>query len=489
MRKTLTGFLTLAVLLGTATATATATGVHGPVPDPPGTSTARKADPTDIKNRVLAIPGMRLIDEKPYPGYRFFTLGYKQPVDHRDPGKGTFEQRLTLLHKNTGRPTVFHTSGYSLYTYPLRTEPTQIIDGNEVSLEHRFFSKSKPEPGDWSKMTIHQAADDQHRLFTALKKIYTEKWISTGSSKGGMTATFYERFHPKDMDGVVAYTSPNDVNDAEDSAYDRFFATVGTQECRDRLKQVQREALVRRVPMEKRLADWAVANRASFKTLGSVAQAWEVGVRELAWNYWQSGSYEGCTWLPDAATATDDELYDAVGWIAQFTTLSDKGLSDYSPYYYQAGTELGSPALALTHLQGLTRFERPAPRNFVPRDIPMAFKPGVMKDIDRWVRGHARRMLFVNGEYDPWSAEPFRLGEDARDSYVLTAPGTDHNAQIKNLKARDKALATARIQDWADVAPDDVRDDPSTAEPLAPYDTKLDRRSSGPGALSHGLRP
>jgi hypothetical protein len=509
MRKTLMGLLSLAVLLGTATTTATATGVPGPVATHPGGSsgpqptpaagtaaipdladTTDLADTADIKDRVLAIPGMRLIGEKPYPGYRFFTLGYRQPVDHRDPSQGTFEQRLTLLHKDTGRPTVFHTSGYSLYTSLLRTEPTQLIDGNEVSLEHRFFSQSRPEHSDWSTMTIRQAADDQHRLFTALKKIYRKKWISTGSSKGGMTAVFYERFHPRDMDGVVAYVSPNDVDDEEDSAYDRFFARVGTKECRDKLSRVQREALLRREPMERRLNDWAAANRAGFKTLGSLSQAFEVAVRDLAWNYWQSRSREGCAWIPDPATASDDELYDAVSWISQFSTLTDKGLTDYRPYYYQAGTELGSPDFAVPHLRGLTRYERPSPRAYVPRDIPMSFKPGVMKDIDRWVRGHARQMLFVNGEYDPWSAEPFRLGEDAEDSHVLTAPKGDHSAQIRNLTARAKALATARIQRWAGVAPAEVDEDPARARPLAPYDTALDRQTDEErGDPPRGLRP
>ncbi|MFF0447017.1 S28 family serine protease [Streptomyces sp. NPDC004609] len=471
MRRALTGLLSLAVLLGTATATAT--GAISPESlTPPGMSTAQQ---TDIKDLILAIPGMRLIKETPHPDYRFFTLSYRQPIDHRDPSKGTFQQRLTLLHRDTARPSVFHTSGYSLYPSLMRTEPAQIIDGNEVSLEHRFFSQSRPERGDWTTMTIRQAADDQHRLFTELKKIYTKKWISTGSSKGGMTAVFYERFHPKDMDGVVAYASPNDVDDTEDSAYDRFFNSIGTPECRDKLKSLQQEALVRRVPMERRLDDWAVANRASFKTLGSLSEAYEAAVRDLAWNYWQSGARDNCASVPDPTTASDQDLYDAISWITQFSSLSDRGLKDTSPYYYQAGTELGSPALDLPHLKGLTRFAPPSPRTFVPRHIPMAFKPGVMKDIDRWVRNHARRMLFVNGEFDPWSAEPFRLGEDTEDSYVLTAPGTNHYTEIASLKARDKALATARIQEWAGVAP--VGEDPSEAEALAPYDATLDRRA------------
>ncbi|MGV9241532.1 S28 family serine protease, partial [Streptomyces nigra] len=186
MRKALRWLLALTVLIGTLSTAGAATAAG------PESGTA------DIKERLLSIPGMSLIEEKPYTGYRFFVLNYTQPVDHRRPSKGTFQQRITVLHKDTARPTVFYTGGYSVSTTPRRAEPTQIVDGNQVSMEYRFFTPSRPEPADWSKLDIWQAASDQHRIFTALKKVYSKNWISTGGSKGGMTATYYERFYPKD---------------------------------------------------------------------------------------------------------------------------------------------------------------------------------------------------------------------------------------------------------------------------------------------------
>ncbi|GHJ24483.1 hypothetical protein TPA0909_60970 [Streptomyces albus] len=128
---------------------------------------------------------MSLIEEKPVDGYRFFVLEYKQPVDHRHPGKGTFKQRISILHRDTNRPTVFYTGGYNLNTSPSRSEPTQLTDGNQVSMEYRFFTPSRPDPADWSKLTIWQAASDQHRIYQALKKIYGKNWIATGWQQGG----------------------------------------------------------------------------------------------------------------------------------------------------------------------------------------------------------------------------------------------------------------------------------------------------------------
>ncbi|MFJ4472386.1 S28 family serine protease [Streptomyces sp. NPDC089424] len=466
MRKALRWLLALTVLIGTLSTA--------------GAATAAQPEATDIKDRLLSIPGMSLIEEKPYPGYRFFVLNYAQPVDHRKPSKGTFQQRITVLHKDVSRPTVFYTGGYNVSTTPSRREPTQIVDGNQVSMEYRFFTPSRPSPADWTKLDIWQAASDQHRIFTALKRIYSKNWISTGGSKGGMTATYYERFYPRDMDGVVAYVAPNDVVNDEDKAYDRFFAGVGTKECRDRLNGVQREALVRREPLEQRYQAYAAENGYTFDTVGSLDKAYEATVLDYVWGFWQYSLLSDCGTIPaDAKNATDEEIWNSIDTIAGFSFYTDQGLEPYTPYYYQAGTQLGAPTIVFPHIEKkYVRYGYLPPRYFVPRSIPMKFREGAMEDVDSWVRHNARHMLFVYGENDPWGAERFRLGKGAHDSYVFTAPGANHGANVAGLRAEQKALATAKILRWAGVASTAVAADPAAAKPLATYDARLDKRGA-----------
>ncbi|MEU6666361.1 S28 family serine protease [Streptomyces sp. NPDC046727] len=461
MRKALRWLLALTVFIGTLSTAA-------------GAATAAGSEPTDIKDRLLSIPGMSLIEEKPYPGYRYFVLNYAQPIDHRHPDRGTFQQRITVLHKDVTRPTVFYTSGYNVSTTPSRREPTQIVDGNQVSLEYRFFTPSRPDPADWSKLDIWQAASDQHRVYEALKPLYSANWLATGGSKGGMTATYYERFYPRDMDGVVAYVAPNDVVNNEDSAYDRFFATVGTKECRDRLNAVQREALVRREPLEKRYAQYAADNGYTFTTIGSLDKAYEAVVLDYVWGFWQYSLLKDCGTIPaNATTATDDEIWNSVDTISGFSAYTDQGLTPYTPYYYQAGTQLGAPTIHFPHIEkSLIRYGYQPPRNFVPRSIPMRFQPRAMRDVDTWVRHHATHMLFVYGQNDPWGSERFRPGKGARDAYVFTAPGLNHGANVAGLVPNEKSLATARILKWAGLPPATV----AQASPLAKYDAKLDAR-------------
>ncbi|MDX2593535.1 MULTISPECIES: aminopeptidase [Streptomyces] len=477
MRKALRWLLALTVFIGTLSTAGAATAAP-----------SAASGPTDIKDRLLAIPGMSLVQEKPYPGYRYFVLNFTQPVDHRHPDRGTFQQRITVLHKDVTRPTVFYTSGYNVSTTPSRREPTQIVDGNQVSLEYRFFTPSRPDPADWSKLDIWQAASDQHRVYEALKPVYGANWLATGGSKGGMTATYYERFYPRDMDGVVAYVAPNDVVNKEDSAYDRFFAKVGTKECRDRLNAVQREALVRRTSLEEKYARYAADNGYTFDTIGGLDKAYEAVVLDYVWGFWQYSLLKDCDSIPaDAAHATDDAIWDSVDTISGFSAYTDQGLETYTPYYYQAGTQLGAPTIHFPYIEReLIRYGYQPPRNFVPRSIPMRFRPDAMRDVDTWVRHHATHMLFVYGQNDPWGSERFRLGAGARDSYVYTAPGLNHGANVAGLVPDQKALATARILEWAGVASPAVRSDPSAAKPLARPDARLD---AGAVEREPGLRP
>jgi hypothetical protein len=406
----------------------------------------------DIVSRLTAIPGMKVLAERPTtPGFRYFLLSYVQPVDHRHPERGTFQQRLTLLHESTDRPMVLHTTGYNLNDVPaFRSEPTQIVDGNQISVEQRFFTPSRPDPADWSKLDIWQAATDHHRLVVALKTIYTGKWISTGASKGGMTSIYHARFYPHDVDGVVAYVAPNDANNKADAAYDRFFKTVGTDPvCRQKLKDLAAEALKRRPEMVARLEAVAKEQGLTFTILRTADRAYENSVMDFEWGFWQFNLQSECADVPDTTVSTD-QLYAYVDQIAGLTFYSDQGLAPFIPYYYQAGTQLGWPSPKFKNLKGLLRYPGIyQPRSYVPADISMHFDPRVMGDVDRWVRTQGDHLMFLYGQNDPWGAEPFRLGRGTRDSYWYDVAGLNHSGRlIAQLPAGQQEQATTALLRW-----------------------------------------
>ncbi|WP_043640324.1 S28 family serine protease [Nonomuraea candida] len=423
----------------------------------------RPASQDDLLDRLKAIPGLTVVSETRPSGYRFFVLSYTQPVDHRHPGKGAFQQRLTLLHRSVEAPVVLYTGGYGLPVNPTasRTEPTRLLDGNQVSVEHRFFRSSRPSPADWDDLTIWQEATDEHRIVRALKTVYSGKWLQTGASKGGMTSVYHRRFYPDDVDGVVAYVAPDDPVNVEDRAYDRFFARVGTGACRTALANVQREALKRRARMVALLEADAARNGYTFAgTLGSADRSFEMTVLDTVWAFWQYRNEADCASVP-AATATDEELYAWIDAVASFGFYTDQGLEYYLPYYYQAATQLGWPDLAFRHLRGLTR--HPGlyqPNSVLPAALRSRHDPRPMLDVDHWVRTRAERMLFVYGENDPWSAE--RFTPSRRDSHLYVAPGANHGASIALLSEADRAAATATLLRWAGAPP--ARRSPEAAD-------------------------
>ena len=421
-----------------------------------GAGTARADD--DIRARLEAVPGMRVTSERQASGYTFFMLAYRQPVDHRNPSRGTFEQRLNLLHRSTGRPMILHTTGYDVPDYAFAAEPTKLVDGNQVSVEERYFSPSRPEPTDWTYLDIWQAAADHHRVVRALKPIYAKPWISTGASKGGMATVYHQVLYPHDLAGAVPYVAPNNPHVRDQRPYTRFLRTVGPASCRAALTRVQRYALAHRTALDAKYAAQAKENGWTFEILGSVDRALEMAVLDTAWAFWQYHGESDCGSVP-GPDLTVDAAYAFLDKIDGMDFYADQGAAPYIPYYYQAGTQLGwpEPDFARLGLRGLLRYPRLyTPRSNVPRSIPMRFDPRVMPVIDQAVRHAGRHLLFVYGQADPWSVKRFRLGPGTRDSALYVAPGANHGATIGALDAADEKAATARLLRWAGVSPASV---------------------------------
>lgn len=431
--------IAMALIMGTA-------GLTAAVP-------AAQAATPDIADQLRAIPGMTLVSEQvppPAPGFRFFMLTYRQPADHTNPQGATFQQRFSLLHRETDRPMVLHTTGYNMPEFAFRSEPTQLLDANQISTEQRFFLPSRPAPADWSNLTIWQAATDHHRLIQALKPIYNQKWISTGASKGGMTSVYHRRFYPGDLAGVAAYVAPNDVVNREDGAYDRFFDVVGNSAaCRAALNNFQIEAFNRRTDLVAMYEAAAAANGWTFdQVFGTADQAFEIALLDTRWAFWQFFGQSSCPSVPPT-TASTDAIFQFVDAVAGWGSYADQGILAFEPYFYQAATQLGWPELKFKYVRDLFRY--PGSYNeantSLPRDLRSKHDPWPMQDIDHWVTKTSSQMLFVYGANDPWGGEQFH--PSGNDSYLYVAPGSNHGANISRLTAADRAAATATLKRWA----------------------------------------
>ena len=142
----------------------------------------------------------------------FYEVFFRQPIDHNNPSVGTIKQKAFLFFKGFDRPTVMYTSGYGLsdawknYTH---LDIAANMDANLIIVEHRYFGDSKNlDDTRWDYLTIEQAAADHHAIFQSLKPLLPKEWVSTGTSKDGMTSLFYRYFYPNDMTVTTVFCSP-----------------------------------------------------------------------------------------------------------------------------------------------------------------------------------------------------------------------------------------------------------------------------------------
>lgn len=419
-----------------------------------------KAPPRDeLLERLARIPGLtvQFEDVEPSPGFRYLYLSYTQPIDHDRPKRGTFEQQFALLHHSFDAPMVAYASGYDMDGFPFRAEPTALVDGNQIDIAQRFFPSSRPEPTNWRDLDIYQAAADQHRLIQALKSIYQGRWLSTGGSKGGMATVYHRRFFPDDVDGSIAYVAPNDV-DNDDDRYGEFLTKVGPTECREDLIALLRRGLQLRDDVVPWIEERAAESGCPFGP-GEADYVYEATVAGRYWSFWQ---YEGELSCPDLPTPKAS-TYEALDWLGltyltgacEGDTTGAESDDYFLAYYYQSGTELGWPDdYYPPQLEDLLRYPSTySPREVVPAEIPMVFDASAMPDIDRWVRREGSELMFVYGENDPWTAEPFELGRGTSDSFVYTAHGGSHLAGIVELDDAAQIEAANAVRRWAGLPP------------------------------------
>ncbi|APR75811.1 putative secreted tripeptidyl aminopeptidase [Minicystis rosea] len=405
----------------------------------------------DVLVQLNAIPGLSASESgSEVPGYRYFEIDFDQPVDHEAPNGQRFTQRLRLHHRDEAAPLVLASTGYYLFL-PITAleEPTVLLDGNQLTIEHRYFDPSRPSPADWSKLDVKQAAADMHRIVEALRPLYTGKWISTGASKGGMTSVYHRRFHPDDVDGTVAYVAPHS-DGVDDHRYVDFLEQVGDAACRQKLKDFQREVLLRRTAMIDRMEEDAASYGVTYDLIG-IGPSFESTVVSLEFAFWQYQTAAACAQIP-SSTASDDDVWSFFDTVGLPLFSADPWLLGFEPYYWQAATQLGSPASDTAHLDDLLQIDFDTIDSLPSIDESPVFDPAAMQDVGAWVASEGSRILFIYGETDPWTAGAFDLG-GAKESYELTMPAGNHSANILGLVPADRDTALAALEAWSGVKP------------------------------------
>lgn len=421
-----------------------------------GPSFADKMDPvqtcmnetSELEGKLGCIPGLQFKAVERDPAVsstlRQYDLQFEQPVDHNNPALGTFSQRVVLLHRSYAEPMVLQTSGYSIFGVR-ESALMRRFATNQIQVEHRFFSTSTPDPKDWSKLNVKQSADDFHHIVVELKKIYKRPWVGTGASKGGMTSVFHHYFYPEDLTGTVADVAPLSFS-TEDTRYIDFLKTVGGEtyaDCRNKISLLQKFILEHREDVLPMISG-------KFTQIGSSDVALEHFILESPFIFWQYKSPDDESVGCDKISKSWKEAKSAFNFLQEVNPIAsytDSEIEGFQSYYLQAATELGNPGSEREDLKELLKYEFNIDQ-YTPKGVEYTYSNELMLKIKDWTAHQAQDIVFVYGEFDPWSAGAFPQGKIENNMHQFIVKGGNHGSKFTLLDRDQKSEAEGIFAAW-----------------------------------------
>jgi hypothetical protein len=404
------------------------------------------AQDSSLIQKLQKIEGVEINKLEDRAGFKEkYEINILQPLDPKKPDGKKFRQRVYLSHLDYSQPVVFVTEGY-FAKYAARpeykNELSEILNANQIVVEHRYFGNSCPDSMDWKYLTVENAAADHHRICQIFKEIYNGKWISTGISKGGQTSIYYRWLYPNDVDATVAYVAP--INFAvEDPRENEFLAKVGTKECRRKIFNFQKILFENKKEILNLFEKKTTENSLHF-SIGTES-ALDFMILEFPFSFWQWGNMQ-CSEIPQKGSSPDTMLT-LLNNVVSIDEYSDENLAKYVPFYYQAAIELGYYGYDEIPFAQWLKEKDYNNMVFAPKNTPLDYQPNRMKEVDTWIQNKGNNIIYIYGSDDPWSASAARVTHKTNALKIIKSGG-NHTTRINNLPPEQSQLVIKTLQKW-----------------------------------------
>lgn len=404
-----------------------------------------------IQKKLQKVPGVVSVTKLGTPSMfkSHFMILFEQPVDHLDSTKGTFHQRVFILHQGFNQPVILTTEGYSAdyagfsgYHHELSTMSPM----NEIVVEHRYFGKSVPAGAGWDPLTIANAAADHHRIVQAFKTLYKKPWISTGISKGGSTALFHRVLYPEDVDITVAYVAPLNFGVA-DGRHESFIYTNATPEYRNSIHGFQMQVLLRRQTIRPMLEEYTQSLNLKYRI--SLDALYDYLVLEYAFAFYQFG-YDPHNIPWDGADYK--EFFDHWVTVAPPEYFAIDTAGNDLPFFIQAAREFGYYGYTMRPFWSELTIETTEgylEQIFLPDSVNYTFDPTMVFRAQNFLDSTDHKIIFIYGEWDPWTASAVVFDwREKQHMMKVVKPRGSHGTQIHNLPSEQQAEVMSRIKQW-----------------------------------------
>ncbi len=415
------------------------------------TSTKQIVSPTIEKStfqKLAAIPNVVSIEKREAVGHfdKNFEIWFEQPIDHSNPSKGSFRQRVFLGFENPSEPVFVELRGYNIGSEKAG-ELANHYEANQLTIEHRYFKDSSPKEIDWNTLTIENAAKDQAIIIDAIRNsLYPNaKFISTGISKGCQTVMAHLSYFPENVDACVCYVGPLNYQREDPRVYE-FLANVSNEADRKKVKDFQELCFENRSELLEIMKETAERDKLSWEF--GVEKALDYTILEYSFAFWQWGT--DIDSIPSGGASVQEiykHLINVVGY-GFFEASSVEGLQ---PYFWAALTEQGiygyqtAPFKKYFGTDEVLGFEWA-----FPEGISKKYNLESMQRIKSFLDTSAKKMIFIYGEYDAWSSTAVELTDNAsqREMYKFVQPKGDHRTRIKSFNNEKQTEIYTIIDRW-----------------------------------------
>ena len=420
-----------------------------------------------------------------------YVVTYQQPLDWNNPSAGKFPQRVIVNVRKNSKVSVLETDGYGLMdnmipgmlSFEGAPESAKLYNGNYIHVEHRFCGKSRPDDMTnddvkyWTYFTSENTAADYHHIYTTLKSVLGDKWLSIGTSRGGLETNVYSYYYPDDMLVYLAYVAPCSDGLDDERFYDNVYNTIGNEaygedqakEYRDMVLAFQVEAMRYKNDLKPRYEKKVNMAATKYVDYATPERLYDMNVLEFAVQFWQSGKdfkmIKKVLDMPDGSDKERKKKADAVYKLL----LKVQDPRDWStnylpwPFYVNATTEYGQYHYNFSYLREALDKEGLSDRLSVTEDMEaefmqnMVFTPeeksafkydgtlhdNIVASMDTTTAKH----LMIYGSTDPWYgvAMPVKESDNIK---IFVHPTKPHSSCIKNMPKDKKKEIISILDEW-----------------------------------------
>ncbi|MBQ0011532.1 MAG: hypothetical protein KBT07_02370 [Clostridiales bacterium] len=408
---------------------------------------------------------------------------FKVPLDWEHPENGSFHLRTVLNLTSESNPTTFLCNGYMLGSMSAVNETAVMFGTNCIECEHRFFGSSVPEGLDidstelWQYLTVENAAHDFHFIIEQYKKILPQKWIFTGSSKGGQVTCYQSCYYPDDCDVYISYVAPGGGARQMTGFYEHMYTDIGNKVYgeekgkyyRDLMLEFQVEALKLKEKYASLYYQQGLNEGTVFRDFATPEILYDVAVLEFATATWQYFRDFDAIERVLAMDRNSKEFKDAV-FVLLCTANSPSSLSASSlifPYFIQAATQNGENKMTFSYIRDALKAQGLEDLLTVTEDMEkdLLFKlvftseqleqftfhgEKNYQDLLNWSHTTKNTVIMIYGGEDVWYTDRLPDVTDNENVHTYVAEEYSHIAMIFNLTPDEsseiKQIVTEALQ-------------------------------------------